>query len=328
MAVSGTVSQTTFNTRKVIDHAFRRCRLPPQGIGGEMIATASEALYLILSNLANRGIQLWCIQKDILPIYEAVSEIPLPVGTVDILNANFRTLTQLTGSETSSATTVTVDFGQDIQVTNVGVLFNGASTGYTIETSPDSSTWTIVATVANPGLTAGQWNWTDLQGTLARRYCRVVATSGILNQSDVFFGNTPTEIPMARINRDDYSSLPNKTAQGRPLQFWLNRQRDFPIMNVWQVPNGDFIFAQIVCYVKRYIMDVGTMTQEIEVPQRWYDAIVYCLAAKLAEELPSVDPQMLPVLDQKMLRALKEAEDEERDNSPIYFTPNIAIYTR
>jgi hypothetical protein len=179
-----------------------------------------------------------------------------------------------------------------------------------------------------PSLTSGEWNWTDLQGTLARQYCRVVASTGTLNQSDVFFGNTPTEIPMARINRDDYSNLPNKTVQGRPLQFWLNRQRDYPIMNVWQVPNGDFIFAQIVCYVKRYIMDVGTMTQEIEVPQRWYDAIVYCLAAKLAEELPSVDPQMLPILDQKMLRALKEAEDEERDNSPIYFTPNIAIYTR
>jgi hypothetical protein len=84
VAVSGTVSQTTFNTRKVIDHAFRRCRLPPQGVSSEMIATANEALYLILSNLANRGIQLWCIQKDILPLYEAVSEIPLPVGTVDI----------------------------------------------------------------------------------------------------------------------------------------------------------------------------------------------------------------------------------------------------
>lgn len=293
-----------------------------------MIATANEALYLILSGLANRGIQLWCIQKDILPLYEAVSEIPLPVGTVDILNANFRTLTELTGTETSSSTAVSIDFGQDIQVTNVGVLFNGASTAYTIETSPDGSTWTTVATVANPSLTAGEWNWTDLQGTLARQYCRVVASTGTLNQSDVFFGNTPTEIPMARINRDDYSNLPNKTAQGRPLQFWLNRQREYPIMNVWQVPNGDFIFAQIVCYVKRYIMDVGTMTQEIEVPQRWYDAIVYCLAAKLAEELPSVDPQMLPILDQKMLRALKEAEDEERDNSPIYFTPNIAIYTR
>jgi hypothetical protein len=328
VAVSGTVSQTTFNTRKVIDHAFRRCRLPPQGISSEMIAVANEALYLILSSLANRGIQLWCIEKEILPLYEAVSEVPLPVGTVDILNANFRTLTELQGTETSNSTTVSVDFGEDTQVTNIGVLFNGASTGYVVQTSPDGSTWTTVLTVADPGLVAGQWNWTDLQGTLAEQYCRVVATSGTLNQEDVFFGNTPTEIPVARINRDDYSNLPNKTSQGRPLQYWLNRQREYPIMNVWQVPNGDFTFAQIVCYVKRYIMDVGTMTQEIEVPQRWYDAIVYCLASKLAEELPSVDPQMLPILDQKMLRALKEAEDEERDNSPIYFTPNIAIYTR
>ena len=328
MAVSGTVSQTTFNTRKVIDHAFRRCRLPPQGISSEMIAVANEALYLILSSLANRGIQLWCIEKEILPLYEAVSEVPLPVGTVDILNANFRTLTELQGTETSNSTTVSVDFGEDTQVTNIGVLFNGVSTGYVVQTSPDGSTWTTVLTVADPGLVAGQWNWTDLQGTLAEQYCRVVATSGTLNQEDVFFGNTPTEIPVARINRDDYSNLPNKTSQGRPLQYWLNRQREYPIMNVWQVPNGDFTFAQIVCYVKRYIMDVGTMTQEIEVPQRWYDAIVYCLASKLAEELPSVDPQMLPILDQKRLRALKEAEDEERDNSPIYFTPNIAIYTR
>jgi hypothetical protein len=293
-----------------------------------MIAVANEALYLILSSLANRGIQLWCIEKEILPLYEAVSEVPLPVGTVDILNANFRTLTELQGTETSNSTTVSVDFGEDTQVTNIGVLFNGASTGYVVQTSPDGSTWTTVLTVADPGLVAGQWNWTDLQGTLAEQYCRVVATSGTLNQEDVFFGNTPTEIPVARINRDDYSNLPNKTSQGRPLQYWLNRQREYPIMNVWQVPNGDFTFAQIVCYVKRYIMDVGTMTQEIEVPQRWYDAIVYCLASKLAEELPSVDPQMLPILDQKMLRALKEAEDEERDNSPIYFTPNIAIYTR
>jgi len=327
VAVSGTVSQTTFNTRKVIDHAFRRCRLPPQGISSEMIAVANEALYLILSAMANRGIQLWCIDKEILPLYEAVSEVPLPVGTVDILNANFRTLTELTGTETSNSTTVSVDFGQDTQVTNIGVLFSGASVGYTVQTSPDGTNWTTVLTVANPNLTAGQWNWVDLQGTLAQQYCRVVG-SGTLNQADVFFGNTPTEIPIARINRDDYSNLPNKTSQGRPLQYWLNRQREYPIMNVWQVPNGDFTFAQIVCYIKRYIMDVGTMTQEIEVPQRWYDAIVYCLAAKLAEELPSVDPQMLPILDQKMLRALKEAEDEERDNSPIYFTPNIAIYTR
>jgi hypothetical protein len=99
-------------------------------------------------------------------------------------------------------------------------------------------------------------------------------------------------------------------------------------MYIWPVPNEAQALGQVVTYVKRYIMDVGSLTQEIEVPQRWYEAIVYQLAARLAEELPQVDPSMLPVLDQKAMRALNEAEIEERDNSPIYFTPNIAVYTR
>jgi hypothetical protein len=63
VAVSGTVSQTVFNTRKVVDHAFRRCRLPPEGVGSEQLTVALESLYLILSQLANRGLQLWCIER-------------------------------------------------------------------------------------------------------------------------------------------------------------------------------------------------------------------------------------------------------------------------
>jgi hypothetical protein len=75
-------------------------------------------------------------------------------------------------------------------------------------------------------------------------------------------------------------------------------------------------------------MDVGTMTEQIEVPQRWYDAIVSGLAAMLALELPDVDPQMIPVLDAKAAQSLATAQAEERDNSPIMWAPNISMYTR
>jgi len=37
---------------------------------------------------------------------------------------------------------------------------------------------------------------------------------------------------------------------------------------------------------------------------------------------------MIAILDQKAQRALLEVEGEERDDSPIYMTPNIAVYTR
>jgi len=330
VAVSGTVSTTVFNTRKVIDHAYRRCRVPPEGISSEQIAFALDSLYLVLSALANRGLQLWCIESYLMPLYQAQGLITLPNGIVDILNTNLRTLGVVNENtnNTTSSTTYTTSFPTDTQVTTVGIEWSGASTGYALETSTDGTTWLTVATQTNPSATAQQVTWVDIQGSLATPYFRVRATSGTLNQTQVILANTPNEIPMARLNRDDYVNLPNKAFEGRPLQFWVDRLLNAPVLYLWPVPSAQFVTAQVVVWVKRYIMDVGTMTQEIEIPQRWYDAVVYILASRIAEETPTVDPQMIAILDQKAQRALLEAENEERDDSPIYLTPNIAVYTR
>lgn len=330
MAVSGTVSTTVFNTRKVIDHAYRRCRVPPEGISSEQISFALDSLYLILSMLANRGLQLWCIERYLMPLYQAQGLITMPNGIVDILNTNLRTIGVVNENtnNTTSSTTYTTSFPTDTQVTTVGIEWSGASTSYALETSTDGTTWVTVATEDNPNATANTVTWVDIQGSLATPYFRVRATSGTLNQAQVILANTPNEIPMARLNRDDYVNLPNKAFEGRPLQFWVDRLLNAPVLYLWPVPSAQFVTAQVVVWVKRYIMDVGTMTQEIEIPQRWYDAIVYVLAARIAEETPTVDPQMIAILDQKAQRSLLEAENEERDDSPIYLTPNIAVYTR
>lgn len=330
MAVSGTVSTTVFNTRKVVDHAYRRCRIPPEGISSEQISFALDTLYLILSMLANRGLQLWCIESYLMPLYQAQGLMTLPNGVVDILNTNLRTVEVLntTTTNTTTSTTYQTNFPTATQVTTVGIEWSGASTSYALETSTDGITWTTLETEDNPNATVGTVTWSDIQGSLATLYFRVRAVTGTLNQAQVILANTPNEIPMARLNRDDYVNLPNKAFQGRPLQFWVDRLLNAPVLYLWPVPSPQFVTAQVVVWVKRYIMDVGTMTQEIEIPQRWYDAIVYVLASRLAEETPSVDPQMIAILDQKAQRSLLEAENEERDDSPIYLTPNIAVYTR
>jgi hypothetical protein len=355
MTVSGTVSTTVFQTRKVIDHAFRRCRLQPQQISSEMIDTAKDNLYLMLSSLANQGFPLWCIQREILPLYYGQAAIPTPNGTVDILNANYRWLSRQNGvQQTSSAGGITsyafdgdldtscaqnaangnltVYYGANngVQVTTVGVMM-ATSGNYNIvfERSNDNSTWTTVLAPGSTAYVAGEWQWYDIDSNQPADYFRMRETGGAtLNVIEFYPANNPTEVPLARLNRDDWTNLPNKTFLGRPLQYWFDRQRDIPIMRIWPVTNTGSIFAQLIIWRQRYIMDVGTMTETLDIPQRWYEAVVWQLSWRLAQELPELDPGLLVSIKGTADEALRLAQDEERDNSPIYFAANISPYTR
>jgi hypothetical protein len=328
MAYSNTVSQTVFDTRKVMENAFRRCRVRPEMITAEYVSVANDQLYLLLSDLANMGAPLWCIEKQILPLYDGEGYITLDAKVVDILNSNLRQLQTVTGTNTTTATTHTIAFGGATFVTTVGVLWTAAAVPIALERSVDGIVWTTIQT-ETPTAVAGEWTWYDLESSVATPYFRVRATSGSLNFLEIYTGNTPTEIPLARLNRDDYTNLPNKSFQSnRPLQFWYDRLIPNPVMRLWPVPNSGAITSQIVLWVQRYIMDVGTMTQQVEVPQRWYEAIVAMLASKLALEIAEVDTSLIPLLDQKANVALYTAQAEERDNSPMMMAPNIAVYTR
>ena len=328
MAYSNTVSQTVFNTRKVIENAIRRCKLPAESITAEYVDIANDQLYLLLSDLANMGAPLWCIEKQILPLYDGVGDVTLDTKVVDILNSNFRQLQTVSGTNVDTSTTRTISFGGDTFVTTVGILWSAASVPVAFEQSVDGIAWTTIQT-ETPVAVAGQWTWFDLNISVAAPYFRVRATTGTLGFSQIYTGNTPTEIPLARMNRDDYTNLPNKYFQSnRSLQDWYDRQIPNPIMHLWPVPNAAAEVCQLVLWVQRYIMDVGTMTQELEVPQRWYEAIVSMLAAKMALEIVEVDPNMIGMLDAKAAQALYVAQAEERDNSPMMIAPNISMYTR
>lgn len=351
MATSGTVSTTVFQTQKLIDHAFRRTKLNPQQVTPEYIETALELLYLFLSTLASKGIALWCVEKVILPMYEAVQTVPCPVGTVDVLNANLRTSQRLTGTATASEGDADFAFDGDIdticdqtlaagniqlqlesgtQGSVFGVLPGASGTwDIKIQGSMDGATWTDLYSNDTLEVIDGEWFWTDIEGVLSYSFYRLLAeTTTILHVREFYIGTILDEIPLAKINRDDYSNLPNKFFQGRPVQFYYDKQRSRPLLTLWPSPQAQYTFNQIVLYTQRYVQDVGTMTQEIEVPQRWYRAIMLQLANDLASEIQEVSPQAKAEIAMDLTPALREAWDSESDSSPSYILPNISCYTR
>lgn len=324
MAFSGTVSETKFNALKVVDTAFRRCRLPAQAITSEMQSYALEALYLQLSNYANGKVPSWCIERTVLPMYENQPIVTLPTGTEDLLNVNYRTVQPVEGSVALTSTQRTVIFPTATVVNVVGFKWLGAAPALTFETSEDGIVWTTVGTQAPAP--ARSITWSDISGALPRRYFRITGAATMAYLAATL-GNLPQEIPLGPLNRDDYVNQSNKAFPGRPSNFWYQRDLPQPIMHLWPAPNTQAEQAQLVIWRSRQIMDTANLQQDVEVPQRWLEAIVARLAAKVAEETPAVDAALIPVLEAKAARAEQEARDGDNDGSSTKINPGIGAYT-
>lgn len=354
MAFSGTVSTTVFNVGKIIDRSFGRTKLAPQQITPEYIQIAKDLLFAFLSTLGSEGIPLWAQQKMILPIYEGVQDIELDPSVIDVLNANLRTSTRLTGvqqtssqgfanqafdgnlatscTQTTPGGNITVDLGVDYNPSTWGFLPTVSGIwDFEFQTSSDGVTWRTVFTSLATTVVEQEWFWTDIEGIpeVGVSWARMLAlNTTILDVVEFVIEDAPNEIPIAKVNRDDYANLPNKWFTGRPVQFWYDKQIPNPIITLWPVPQFQYTFNQLVLYVNRYIMDVGDLTNSIEVPQRWLLAIITELGRQLAMTIPEVKPDVLVYLGPEADAQLKKAWASETDQSPTFLRPRIWNYTR
>lgn len=350
MATSGTVGLTRVTTQKVIDHAFRRAKIPPQKITREHIHVAKDLLYMILSAWANKGISLWAIQSHILPMYLNRQTVPTPVGTIDALNANIRQLTRFTGIAESSEGDADLAFDGDIetvctQVTPGGWISLEIETGlplanfgilpdvdglwsFDVQLSDDDVSWYTVDSQIDVPMVNGSWYWWDVEGLPPEQFMRILAVGAtVLEVRELVFANNPLEIPLAKINRDDYMNMPNKTFAGRPVQYWYDKQVPIANMVLWPVPGAEYTFWQIVLTTQRLIQDVGAVTQELELPQGGFLAVVASLAWYVAQEIDDarIDPNMLKPA---MQEAVTDFWAGQTDSSPTRMAFNISPYTR
>jgi len=352
MSTSGTVSQTVVSVQDLIDHGARRAGKLAEELTVEQVNAAKTSLYYLLSSLTNWGINYWAINKVVIGLVPDQTYFYLPNGTVDVLNANYRTTTNITmGSYSTSGVTanafdgvgqnvcqlttntgaigISGGSGNPLYINTVGVLPAVSGSVYIqIQASADNSTWTTVDDIGTVNWVAGTWLYYDLPTTVTQPYWRIKQVSGInMGVRQVQFGTLPIAIPMARMNRDDYSNLPNRQFQNeRPLQYWFNRTIPQPNMEVWPVPNS--IQPQIELWLNRYVQDVGDLDGEIEIPQYMYLAIQWGIAHQMACELPQVAPDRIMYCEAQYEKHLLMAQNENRDKSPIYFAPNISYYTR
>ncbi len=357
MSYSGTVGQTIVTTQQFIDQGARLSGVLAESLTVEQVQASKQALFFTLSNLINQGINYWAINKQVYGMIPDQYEYALPVGGVDVLNALYRTITQPSGSFSSSdGGNVSNIYDQNIQTYYTQSVPNGyfqvnygtnnsqyigsigfmpyiagggsATWNYYFQYSYDNITWTTLYTGTSVSVTDGQWVWQDIDPGATAQYYRFQAFGGTtLGVREWTLAANTTEITMSRLNRDDYTNLPNKNfTANQPFQYWLNRTIPQSTITLWPAPSNAFV--QMTVWYSRQVMDVGALNGQIEVPQRWYQAIQFLLAHQMSMLLPNVELQRIAYLEAQAEKYFNMAEQEERDKSPIYFAPNIGVYTR
>lgn len=359
MAYSGTYNQTKVNVDQLISYAFRDAGKTSEEMTPEYISAAKQSLFYILQNSVNRGINIWLQEIVVVGAQTNQQVLPMPANTVDVLEANWIYIVNPTFSSTlpTDNSTVPVMFDQTanadlnehgtstLSKNYFGAAYSQATRLYYVgfnayapsgsatynldfQVSDDGVTWTTWESFPEVTLADRQWQYYGINTTQAFNYYRLNnrTTGSTMSMRAIQFAQSQQVIPMARLNRTDYFSLPNKQFPSeRTLQYWFNRQID-PEMYLWPVPNNNFQAFSLI--IECQPQDVGSLTNELYMPDRAVPYFQAALSHKLSMQLPGVDMARVQYLEKLALDARTQFEEEDRDKSPIYFQPNISYYTR
>ena len=134
-------------------------------------------------------------------------------------------------------------------------------------------------------------------------------------------GTTQSDLTLNRISVTTYSSIPNKTSTGRPLQAWIDRQI-IPTITMWPVPDQSSKYT-LIYYRLRRIQDVGaagTTTQDL--PFRFLPAMVSGLAYYMSAKLPEAAPRRMD-LKAEYEEQFRFASQEDREKATLRLQPRI-----
>ena len=327
----------------------------------QYVEAARLALQLTLQELSDKSELLWLYKEVLIGTNAGQREIFLPPGTIDVIEINSRynvaiTPAQALPADNSSAANafsrtlnnvatttflenyIGADFGSNaIRPTYFGFnAFTNTLPSITyanllLEYSDDGVNWILQQSLPSTTLSDYEWQYYQLEGSGAvHRYWRLR-----LNSSSTFFAirqivfgtDTSYDIPLYRFNKDEYFNLPQRQITGqRSLQYWFDRQAQQPIVKLWPAPLDDW--QVIFALLEAQMPDVQTLGTTLNVPNRWLLAIQTRLSAKLSLQLPNVTPDRIQFLHLTADNAYAHASSEERDKSPLYFRPQIRVYTR
>jgi len=127
-------------------------------------------------------------------------------------------------------------------------------------------------------------------------------------------GEQQTDITINRISVDTYSTIPNKNAQGRPIQVWINRQSGATY------PAGGRPAGTNSTTGVDHPSDAGDGVTTQDIPFRFIPCMVAGLAYHLSLKIPGA-LERSDGLKAQYEELWLQAADEDREKAPLRLAP-------
>jgi len=126
------------------------------------------------------------------------------------------------------------------------------------------------------------------------------------------------DFPLTKISRSEYQSLSNKTAEGTPTQYFVERFIDKVTITLYLTPGSTEAGNTINYYYTKRIDDAGSYTNDADVPYRFVPCMIAGLAFYLAKKFkPELIQPMKLLYEDQLQRAL----EEDGSSTSSFITP-------
>jgi len=304
---TSSVSAFNLDLSEMVEEAFERA-------GSEMrtgydLRTARRSMNLMFADWANRGVNMWTFEQDMIPLVQGQPTYALPDDTVDLLEHVIRT----NANNTSNQADLTIT---RISVSTYATIPNKLTQGRPIQI------W-IQRLSAQESLLPG-----TLQAAITTTTTSIPITS-LVNVPNAGFVKIGTELIAFNEYQAATSTAPayllncvrgqsNTVAATHSvgdLIYYSQKQS----VTVWPTPDGGQSY-QLVYWRMRRLQDAGNGVNTMDVPFRFIPCLAAGLAYYIALKVPN-GLERLTVLKSQYDEAWNNAAQEDQEKAAVRFVP-------
>jgi len=307
MAYTSGTSSFNLDLSELVEEAFER-------VGSELrtgydMRTARRSLNLLFADWANRGVNMWTFEQDVITLTQGQPTYALPDDTADILDHVIRT--QANSPSNQADLTIT-----RISVSTYATLPNKLTQGRPIQVWIQRLTGqaSVLAGTLSSTITASTTSIpiSSLVGVPNAGFIRIGSELIGYNEYSVADGATPAYLLNCTRGQDGTTAAAHSTGAAISL---VQKQS----ITVWPTPDGSQTY-QFVYWRMRRVQDAGNGVNVMDVPFRFVNCLTAGLAYYLALKVPG-GLERLQILKQQYDEAWMTAADEDQERAAIRLVP-------